>query len=170
MPLFGSFTFGSATFSLTADGGASGATGATGPGGGGTGPGFGGSFERVGWLFQDAATGESYVLPINPLDCDIPAIDKNISYQATVAGGQVVYNGATQEPSMSFSGTILTEDHFRALEAWFQLQRQIKITDDLGREFWVYITDFSPTRERNTPFPWRMQYTANAVILDWGSN
>ena len=45
--------------------------------------------------------------------------------------------------------------------------KQEVFTDDLGEGFWVYVERFSPTRQKSTQFPWHMEYSLEATVLDW---
>jgi hypothetical protein len=68
---------------------------------------------------------------------------------------------------MTFSGTILTENEYNALIQWADERKQVRLTDDLGRQFWIYITSFVPTRQLKRNSPWFFTYNAEATILDW---
>jgi hypothetical protein len=123
---------------------------------------------RTAWRFQDYSGSQFYEFEINPLDVSDPAIKRTITTQATSAGRQVNYEGRLQPGTLTFSGTILSEGQYEVMNAWAQVRKQIKITDDLGRVFWVYIESFTPTRKYSIEFPWRMEYSVEATVLDWG--
>lgn len=121
---------------------------------------------RVAWEFYDGTT--TYELPINPEYAELPSYEKKVTSFATAAGRNVVFI-AKRRPvqTISFNGTILEEAQLRSFEEWFDKSRQIRITDDTGREMWVYLTEFNPTRVRSVEYPWRHNYSARAVVLDW---
>lgn len=154
MPKFNEFNFNEELFG-------------TGDGGGSTPPPLDESVRgRVAWRFFDGS--ESYDLPINPLDVTMPFKRKRLSHRATTAGRQVTFEGKPEVVDMSLSGTIMTEEHYYALRSWVNKRKQIQITDDLGRKFWVYLKTFSPTRKSSQEYPWLMEYTLTGTILDRG--
>lgn len=125
--------------------------------------------ERVPWIFQGYDSEDIYEFAINPLECSVPSIQKQISTQNTAAGGLVYFQGQNTVPSMSFSGTILSEAHYTAMKTWSGADKQVAVIDDLGRKYWVYIKNFSPTRQYHPEYPWRHEFSVEAVILDWPS-
>lgn len=121
---------------------------------------------RVAWEFYDGV--DTYELPINPSESSLPPIEKNITSHPTTAGRNVMFVGKRRKPqSIRFSGTILEEEQFRAFQEWVKKAHQIRITDDTGRQMWVYLVEFNPTRVRSVEYPWRHEYSARAVVLDW---
>lgn len=122
---------------------------------------------RVGWRFFDGST--EYVLPVNPSQASMYKIEKLITAQQTISGRTIYYEGRPQITSISFSGVILEEDQLRAFESWFQLRKQIRITDDLNQSYWVYLLSFQPKRVNKVDTPWYHEYSAEAKILNRGS-
>ena len=120
---------------------------------------------RTAWTFYDPVDDETYNWEINPNEGGYPARNKNILFEATAApnGHTVAQEGRDTQETFSFSGVILT------LNTWFEKRNQILLTDDLGREFWIYIKSFNPTRQRSAKYPWRHNYTIDAIILDFSS-
>lgn len=121
------------------------------------------------WAFYDGYSLQDYIFEINPSEGGSPQFTKNIAQQSTAApdGKTLLFEGRDSPQTIEFSGTLLTEDQYNAFVTWYQKRRQIRITDDLGREFWVYITSFAPRRERAIHYPWKHSYTVSATILDW---
>lgn len=121
----------------------------------------------VRWTFYDGT--DTYTFEINPDTGGSPAYAKTITSQSTLApnGKTLVFEGTDQVPKFEFSGTILTEAHFNAFLEWWDKRRQIQVTDDLGRQFWIYLETFTPTRVRAVQHPWKHSYQVSAVILDW---
>lgn len=120
------------------------------------------------WIFDDVAGSETYTLPINPNEGGTPGVNKSFGYQNTAApdGKTLMYEGRDEVEKLECKGTILLRDHLLALKTWAKLRRQILITDDLGRQFWVYITNFVPSRKRSAVHPWKHEYTMTLVIFD----
>lgn len=152
MGLFGEFLFGADVFGGT--------------GGGVTPPPTSPSSNR--WLLVNYSGGELSTFEINPEAASMPSFKRTLSVQSTVAGGQVLYEGREEPQKISFSGTLLTETQYNMLDVWSRVKKQVKIVDDLGQGFWVFIESFSPTRERNSQYPWMMTYRIECTILDWG--
>lgn len=123
----------------------------------------------VRWTFYDPVTVETYTMQVNPKEGGTPGLKKNVNYKATTAAtGRVLAFEGRDEPRMfDWSGTILTEQHLMDLTEWFNKRRQIQLTDDLGRQYWIYITDFTPKRERAVHHPWKHSYTMKAMEVDW---
>lgn len=123
--------------------------------------------ERVAWEFYDGTT--TYRLPVNPNAATMPEKKRNLTYQPTSCGGQITYEGRRSPNILSFSGDILEEGQYNAFRLWMYKRKQVRITDDLDRSFWVYLTSFSPTRQKSQEYDWMMTYSAEAFILDRGS-
>lgn len=125
----------------------------------------------VRWTFEDLtlATPTSYEFEINPSDGGSPQYKKQIINRSTCAtdGQVIVQEGRDQPNETSFSGTILTEEMYNEMVSWFNKRHQIKVTDDLGREFFIYITAFEPRRVRAVQHPWKHAYTVQYIELDW---
>lgn len=125
------------------------------------------STERVAWTFYDGTN--TYELLVNPNSATMPSLAKKLSKKPTAAGGQVKYEGRADPKKISFSGVILEEAQYRSFQTWFLLNKQIQITDDLGQQFWVYLSAWNPTRRRDTTYPWFTDYSAEGFVLDRGA-
>lgn len=123
----------------------------------------------VKWTFYDATTASTYTFAINPNEGGTPLRRKTISYQNTAApdGKTLIFEGRDEPRKISFSGTLLEQAQLDAFETWFEKRHQVRVTDDLGREYWIYITSFEPKRARARSHPWKHTYTCEATILDW---
>ena len=128
---------------------------------------------RVSWEFYDPAgndgAGETYYWVINPSGGGYPSRSKGIAYNVTAApdGQTVAFEGREAPMSLSFTGTILYESQFNTMTDWFNKRNQIRLTDDLGRQFWIYIKTFNAERVRAASHPWKHSYTMEAIVLDW---
>jgi hypothetical protein len=159
MAFFGTFLYGEELF---------GTSSSEGPSGPGPQPGQPGNYVvRVPWRFQQISDPDVYEFAINPLDVSMPSIQKTITTEKTASGKDIVFQGNGPPQKLSFSGTILTEVHLNAMREWFYKEKQVSITDDLGRQYWVYLTAFSPTRNYSAQYPWRHEYSADATVLSW---
>jgi hypothetical protein len=122
----------------------------------------------VKWEFYDpSGAGTTYEMEINPSSFSMSDTTRSVSNQPTLAGRQMLFQGRSAPVKMSFSGTILVEDEYNVLRQWADQRRQVRLTDDLGREFWIYINSFVPTRQLKVNNPWFFTYNAEATILDW---
>ncbi len=122
---------------------------------------------RIAWLLFDPLTSQTLTLPINPSGGGSPARQRTVTSQPTTAGTVVHFEGPPQARTFEVEGTILTQAHYEALDAWVRDKRhQIRVTDDLGRVFWVLLLTFVPTRVRTGSHPWYHTYTLTYVELD----
>lgn len=121
----------------------------------------------VKWSFYDGTT--TYTFEINPSDGGSPSRKKSITYKSTAApdGKTLIFEGRDQPITVSFSGTLLTQAQYDAFETWFDKRQQVRITDDLGRQYWIYIESFDPKRVRARSHPWKHTYSIEATVLDW---
>lgn len=122
----------------------------------------------VRWTLTDVWRGLSVTLPINPNDGGSPAIEKALSIQTNVGPyrGGIIQEGALSIPTLSFSGVILTQDHYELLEAWHLKRVLIDLDDDIGRTFRGVFSTFSPERQRRAYNPW--YHTYSAQFAAWG--
>lgn len=127
-------------------------------------------FPLVRWQFYDPTGGGStYTFDLNPKEGGSPATRRNVTSTPVTApdGKTLVFVSSDLPKQLEWSGPILEQDHFEALEEWADKNRQIRLTDDLGREFWIVITEFVPTRKPTLHHPWRHDYRAVAITVDW---
>lgn len=123
----------------------------------------------VRWTFYDPVDAETYELELNPNSGGSPTYKKTMTYANTSApnGKTVVFEGQDEARMLEWSGAILTQTHYDKYVEWWEKRRQIQVTDDLGRQFWVYIVSFTPKRGRSYQHPWKHDFDVSAVILDW---
>jgi uncharacterized protein YPO0396 len=121
------------------------------------------------WSFYDPFTGDSYDFEINPNAGGSPGRSRKLTYTPTAAanGKTLAFEGRADPQRFDFSGVILHEAQYTAFDTWAQVGNQIRITDDLGRQFWIIIENWEPKRERAVHYPWKHSYTAKAVVIDW---
>lgn len=119
------------------------------------------------WNFQDNVISQSYNFDVNPNRGGTPSFQKNLSYSSTPAGSSIVFEGRDKPRTFTVSGTLREEAQLIALQTWFDKEYQVKITDDLGREFWIYITNLQFERAQTRRWPFRHTFTINYVEVDW---
>ncbi len=122
---------------------------------------------RVPWIFRDLAGNDEYEFAINPLDANVPSAKKTVTTDYTTAGNAINWEGRQSPQILSFSGTILTREHYEIMVRWIDKSTQINLSDDLDRKYWILLTSFSPRRVYVPAYPWRHEYNAEATILSW---
>lgn len=123
----------------------------------------------VRWTLFDPIEVTTYTMQINPREGGTPTRKKNFAYQNTSApdGKTIMFEGRDDPQTLEWTGVILLEQHLYDLETWFLKRRQVQLTDDLGRQYWIYITEYTPKRIRAHTYPWKHEYSMKATILDW---
>lgn len=123
----------------------------------------------VKWTFFDPVTSETYTFDINPNTGGSPPYKKKMAYENTTApdGKTLMFEGQDEVQQLEWSGVILSEDQHNKYIEWWQKRRQIQVTDDLGRQYWVYLTSYAPKRERARSYPWKHQIEVSATIVNW---
>lgn len=123
----------------------------------------------VRWTFYDPVDVETYTFDINPNTGGSPIYKKTLQYVKTSApnGKTVIFEGQDDPQTLEWSGVILNQEHYDKYVEWWQKRRQIRVTDDLNRSYWVYLTEFTPERVRAYSRPWKHSFKVSAVILDW---
>lgn len=108
----------------------------------------------------------SWEMDINPDDGGTPSVTKNMLMSQTVGPNRVniVQEGRSTAPVMTFSGVILTQEHLEAMEEWFDRRTFIKVTDDLGREFYGVFSAWTPHRQRRARNYWYHTYDAQFTL------
>lgn len=121
----------------------------------------------VRWVFYDPADG-AYTFAINPNEGGMPKYKKTITEVATTAaeGHALLFEGADAPPEVSFAGLTHDQADLDVLISWFHKHRQIRVTDDLGRRFWIFITGLDITRKRSRNYPAKATYRITAMVLD----
>lgn len=109
---------------------------------------------------------DRYVMEINPNDGGAITIQKNILMSQTVGPNRVniLQEGTSQAPVITFSGVILTQEQLEAMERWFDRRVFIRMTDDLGRQYFGVFSKWSPRRQRRASNFWYHSYDAEFTI------
>lgn len=124
---------------------------------------------RIAWRWEDQVEGTVEFMSLNPNEGASPAFQKNLTKEVTTAPGglgqTLIFEGAQQVTEFAFSGVILTQDQYEFLLRLWEKRHPVKLTDDLGRDFVVYLESFTPQRVRSKTNPWRHTYEASAVVI-----
>lgn len=120
------------------------------------------------WTFYDPGTDTTRTFLVNPNAGGTPAFKKTLTYVATAApqGKTLAFQGRNEPQYHEVSGTLRSEAEYDFFVAAFDTQNQMLLTDDLGRQFWVVVIEFTPTRVRAATAPWKHTYNLRALILD----
>lgn len=123
--------------------------------------------ERIPWALYNPLSGQSYNLEINPQTFKIGGKRKAITTEKTTAGQHIFFEGREAPVSFSFGGVTLTEGQLTTLTTLAEVRSQILVEDDLGHQYWFYITTLNLTRQLKRQSPWFHNYTVDATLLDW---
>ena len=118
------------------------------------------------WEVYDPITGLTHQLSVNPQSFKA-TVHKGISGEKSSAGQRLLFEGRESPTTFSFNGVILDEDQMNTLKAFALNRNQLKMTDDMGSQFWFYITSFQPQRQLKRQVPWYHTYTMEAILLWW---
>lgn len=123
---------------------------------------------RVAWIFTDLQTSATYNWEINPNSGGTPGINKNILFKSPAgANGQVIaMEGRDSVQEMSVSGVLLSEALYTAMTLWAGKRYPVMLTDDLGRQYRIYITGYTADRVRSGSRPWRHESTVEYIVLN----
>lgn len=123
------------------------------------------------WVFTDVyqkgPQPYEYQVHINPNDAGSPSFDKAISVSKVSGPNEmpIIQEGAPGAATMTFSGVILEQAHYEALEIWFRKRILIRVQDDLGRHFYGVFSRWAPHRQRRSHNYWYHTYDAEMTIL-----
>jgi len=127
----------------------------------------------VRWQLRDVwETGPTpyvYTLDVNPDEGGSPKVTKQMAVQSNTGPGRapILQEGQTDPPTLSFSGAILTQGHYEALEYWHDRRVMLELTDDLNRVFRGVLTSFSPERTRRAFNVWFHRYSAEFSVFSY---
>lgn len=121
----------------------------------------------VRWQVYDPYLGTEE-FPLNPSEVDLPPLEKDITTRHTTANNKaVLFEGNGEPTEFKFNGVLFEEADYDWFVTWYNKKYQVRVTDDLGQEFWIYLQSFRPRRRRSFHHPWCIEYEAVAVIVDW---
>ena len=131
------------------------------------------------WEFYDFVTDSTYTMELNPQQVNMGGVTKTISERgaSSPTGKRILFEGRREPQVISFDGVIFNKDEYVRFENLANKNYQVRLTDDLGRVYWVYVTNFSPGR-RKTSYAalagqqssigtWLADYSIECTVLDW---
>lgn len=98
------------------------------------------------WILNDPVTDEEYVFELNPENVTYTAKNRTVKTVRTPTGRVILTYGKLNPGRISFSGWIPTLELLDALRDWVLKEYQVKLTDELGRENWYYLDNFTASR------------------------
>lgn len=119
------------------------------------------------WTFTDTVTSTNVTFEINPDTGGTPDINRSIGTEFTTVPSQktLLYTNANPPREIDFSGSIITQSAYDTFVIWVNKSNPILLTDDLGRQFTIVITDFTPKRTRNSTTPYYHTYDVKALVV-----
>lgn len=121
----------------------------------------------VRWRIYDPVEDETLEFPVNPSEGSLPSLERHFTSELTTNGRRILFEGDSDRSEVSFSGFLLYEEDYQWFLTWYSNKYQVKLTDDLGNETWIYLTSFVPKRKRSSHYAWHIEYDAKAVVVDW---
>lgn len=121
----------------------------------------------VKWTFTDPTLSETYTFDVNPREGGSPDFKKSISQMSTSApdGLTLFFEGVDTPQVIEFSGVILDQNQYDTFVAWWDKRVLLQLTDDLDREFRVYVESFTPKRERRRSHEYYHTYTMRCIVV-----
>lgn len=120
----------------------------------------------VRWRFHDTVTGEVWAMPINPDSMSPNGPTRNLTHSRWRYGVTTIEQPRVDR-ELTWSGVIRSQAHYDALLDWASREHAVVVSDHMGRNFRVYITDFDPTDRSPIPrAPKRWRYTMKTKLLE----
>lgn len=121
------------------------------------------------WIFTpvDVDSYSVVELEINPVTASSPLQEKSIEFSAKAGpfGESVIRDGGNLPATAQCAGTVLTQGQFENVEYLIQADTDWVLTDDLGRNFQIYITGIDMKRTFSSTLPYRHDFTIDYVVV-----
>lgn len=119
------------------------------------------------WKFYDPLLGQTYEFEINPSEGS-PTYGKRLVRSSTLASSRktLLVEGSAPAKRIDLTGVSLSSAQLDTFVNWFNRRRPIRLTDDLGRQWMVYIYSVEPQRKRNVTHPYQHHYKISTVVVD----
>lgn len=118
------------------------------------------------WLPAEDQWLHDWTVPLNPREMSSPFPERQISTRFTVSslGRALLFEGAAQPPTWTFSGAILDYEHYERLLEWSDKPNVLRVTDHFGRTVRGIIQKFDPVPKRGGNRYWRHEYTMTMIL------
>ena len=121
----------------------------------------------VRWTLEDPELGETFDFPVNPREAGEPERAKNMNGTTSTQGAHVRFQGRDQMPKSQFSGVILSEQHDKFLNDWYDTPHVVIITNHLGQQFRAVLVRLQIVRRNRINNPWSATFTAEYEHYGW---
>lgn len=134
------------------------------------GPGAQDVVTTVRWLLIDNGNaGEYWSMTINPDQMAAPPFERALTRAYSSRYGQErlrTFQIPARAQDWTWSGHILTKEHYENLLKWSKKPGMVVVRDHLGRSFQVLMGDLTVTEPAGrAPDNWKMRYTMNVKYL-----
>lgn len=119
------------------------------------------------WVLKESQPGGmEYVFDINPDSMTSPYAPRQYTVDRTVAAQGVAFawEGGFRAHEWQFSGTLLSQDQYDALVAFYNVGRRFWLRDHRTRIWTVTFADLDLVPLRKVGQPWAHRYTVKALI------
>lgn len=119
------------------------------------------------WTLYDPVLNETWTFAMNPAEGGEPGFELAVNSLGTTApdGDPIFFAPQPTPQDMQFNGTILALGELANFFTACRKVRAMKLTDDLGRAYWVLISKFAPSRKRVVNRPYKASYDMTAKII-----
>lgn len=118
------------------------------------------------WTLYDPYLADTLTFVTSPKEGGEPTRAKKITTDHTTAGHPITYEGARPPDEISFKGVVRSTADRDTLMGWAGKPYQVKLTNDLGEERWIWIDMFTPTRKRVASRPFKAEYDIHGFVVD----
>lgn len=101
------------------------------------------------WTLYDPKTDTTLTLEMNPKQVvGLDGVSKAFGYiQPNAEDGIPIFYGKGRRPNeITATGSVISLAGLDQMIEWADKTTQLKLTTDLGRQYWVYFDTFTPTR------------------------
>jgi len=118
------------------------------------------------WTFHDPITSETFTFAINPNAMTGIGEQRTLTHSRN-RYGVTSTEGTKRERELTFSGVVRSQAFYDSLVEWVDKRNAVIVTDHVGRQFRVYLTEFIPTDRSPIPrAPKRWRYTIKSKLLE----
>lgn len=119
------------------------------------------------WTLYDPELDESFDFPINPREGGDPKRAKTMTGTTSTQGNHVRFQGRDAMPTALINGVILSEEHDKFLNDWYDTPHKVRITNHLGQQFWAVLTELDIVRRNRVNNRWSATFTATYEHYGW---
>lgn len=119
------------------------------------------------WTYVDPVAMEVYQSNINPNKMTKLNRKRNITAKGTTSpyGADLVFEGRAAPIEWTYSGEILSGNHYAQLQYWRNKDSRLVLYDHFGRPISLLLTDFDAQPKLTHSKYWRHTYTMTALVF-----